>query len=395
MTGDQQAGSLVYDAWNRLVSYQIMGVGLESYQYDALNRRVVENPGVQRVLYYSSSWQVLEEDVAGTMQDQYVWSPVYVDAMIERDRPTERLYVQQDANWNVTAAISTAGSVQERYIYDPYGAPTVLDPSWNTRASSLFAWVYLHQGGRYDSLSGLYLFRHREYSAILGRWLQLDPVSYGGGDDNLYDYIQNSPASATDPSGYGPINVTNITGPTPMFEVINGDLSNPGGWWAGSGTWGQPANSASGTYSITSKSATTTVTVKGVPGAGGSCNTVQTWRAGHTSSGQINAWVLLPPKKLYTVEIRISMQLSATAGANIGGNAVIRDYWGKVVMQGNANGQKTSFKDSKILKYTIKQANLAAPAPLLHYEPTLSGQGGTKGEATATGTIEVLSVTPN
>src|SRR5262245_60103272 len=52
---------------------------------------------------------------------QYVWSPMYVDALICRDRDTdgngtmdERLYVQQDANWNVTAVISTSGSVQER-----------------------------------------------------------------------------------------------------------------------------------------------------------------------------------------------------------------------------------------------------------------------------------------
>src|SRR5207244_3840005 len=108
-----------------------------------------------------------EEDVAGTMQDQYVWSPVYVDAMIERDTPTQRLYVQQDANWNVTALINTSGNVQERYIYDPYGAVTVLDPSWNLRSGSSFAWVYLHQGGRYDSNSGLYNFRNRTYSPTL------------------------------------------------------------------------------------------------------------------------------------------------------------------------------------------------------------------------------------
>jgi RHS repeat-associated protein len=225
MTGDQQAGRLVYDAWNRLVSYQIMGVGLETYQYDALNRRVIENSGVQRVLYYSSSWQVLEEDVAGTMQDQYVWSPVYVDAMIERDRPTERLYVQQDANWDVTAVISTTGAVQERYIQDPYGGPSVLDPNWNTRASSLFAWNYLHQGGRYDSLSGLYLIRQRDYSATLGRWAQVDPIGYAGADSNLYRYVNSNPVTMTDPSGlavessFGRVFLNLVLGPCFKLEA--------------------------------------------------------------------------------------------------------------------------------------------------------------------------------
>jgi len=48
---------------------------------------------------------------------------VYVDALVERDRDpnlsgtlSERLYVQQDANWNVTALVDSTGVVQERYI---------------------------------------------------------------------------------------------------------------------------------------------------------------------------------------------------------------------------------------------------------------------------------------
>jgi len=64
---------------------------------------------------------------------QYVWSPVYVNALIERDRDAdndsvtgtngleERLYAIHDANYNVTALINTSGNVVERYVYDPYG----------------------------------------------------------------------------------------------------------------------------------------------------------------------------------------------------------------------------------------------------------------------------------
>jgi RHS repeat-associated protein len=204
-TTDQNGKSLVFDAWNRLVAYKSGGTVLVSYALDALNRRIIENPGTQRVLYYSASWQVLEEDVSGSFQDQYVWSPVYVDAMIERDRPTERLYVQQDANWNVTAVIDTTGTVQERYIYDPYGAPSFLDSSWNTRVSSLFAWNYLHQGGRYDTTTGLYSFRNRDLSAALGRWTEMDPLEFGAGDNNFYRYVDNEPSTHVDPSGLQPV----------------------------------------------------------------------------------------------------------------------------------------------------------------------------------------------
>jgi RHS repeat-associated protein len=180
------------------------GSWAEIYTYDALGRRVTENPGgtLSKSLYYSSAWQVLEEDWSGAVQVQYVWSPVYVDAMIERDRGSERFYVQQDANWNVTAIVNaTTGVVQERYVYDPYGQPTILDVNLHTLSASAFAWVYLHQGGRYDTGTGLYSFRNRDYSPTLGRWMELDPAGLNGGDANLYRYVTDDPLTQTDPTG--------------------------------------------------------------------------------------------------------------------------------------------------------------------------------------------------
>jgi RHS repeat-associated protein len=159
--------------------------------------------------YYSSSWQVLEERVGGQTTVQYVWSPVYVDALILRDRDTdadgtldERLWVVQDANFNVTAVVDDSGEVVERYIYDPFGQATVLDAEWNVRSGgSAYDWLYLHQGGRYDVISGLYHFRFRDYSPTLGRWTSLDPLSYAAGDVNLYRTVFNAPITHTDPSG--------------------------------------------------------------------------------------------------------------------------------------------------------------------------------------------------
>jgi RHS repeat-associated protein len=113
----------------------------------------------------------------------------------------ERLYVVQDANHNVTALFDNSGNVVERYVYDPFGSVTVLDAGWNVLAASAFAWVYLHQGGRYDSASGLYHFRHRDYSPTLGRWTSLDPIRYAAGDVNLYRALGNGSISRIDPTG--------------------------------------------------------------------------------------------------------------------------------------------------------------------------------------------------
>jgi RHS repeat-associated protein len=203
-TTDQNNKTLVYDAWNRLVRYN--GTTTVTYAYDALNRRVSgTSAGVTTDVYYSSSWQVLEERISGVTQAQYVWSPVYVDAMVERDVGTQRLYVQQDANWNVTAIVGKPVAtwvVQERYAYDSYGLPSFLNPTtWAQLTNSQFSWIYLHQGGRYDTTSGLYYFRNRDYSPTLGRWVQPDPLMFSAGDNNFYRYVGNNPTTALDATG--------------------------------------------------------------------------------------------------------------------------------------------------------------------------------------------------
>src|SRR5260370_33148185 len=115
-----------------------------------MTRRILQNHGTATDVYYSAEWQVLEEQVGGVSKIQYVWSPVYVDALILRDRDAdgnagngleERLWVQQDANYNVTALVNNSGTVVERYAYDPYGAVTVYDASLNVRSGgSNYAW---------------------------------------------------------------------------------------------------------------------------------------------------------------------------------------------------------------------------------------------------------------
>ena len=85
----------------------------------------------------------------------------------------------QDANYNVAAIFDNSGHVVERYVYDPFGSVRVLDGGWVERSEgSAFAWHYLHQGGRYDNVSGLYHFRYRDYSPTQGHWTSLDPMGY-------------------------------------------------------------------------------------------------------------------------------------------------------------------------------------------------------------------------
>lgn len=210
MTRDETNKTLTYDAWGRVV--RVQNGSTHNYAYDALNRRTVDQNATVKQFYYSDQWQILEErhNASTSAKMQYLWSPVYVDAMILRDRDAnnssgdgleERLYVQQDANWNVTAIVSTTGTVQERYVYEPYGTPSFYDVNWNALGSSAKDWRNLHQGGRYEAATGYYHFRNRKLSPALGRWNRQDPMGFDAGDSNLYRFVKNNPIAATDPSG--------------------------------------------------------------------------------------------------------------------------------------------------------------------------------------------------
>ena len=173
--------TFVYDAWNRLVAAKSGSTTVAAYGYDALGRRISETysgTSTTNYLYYSPQWQVIEERQNGTansnVSQQYVWGAAYIDEMVLRDTYTSgvaslRLYVQQNANWDVTALVNTSGQVVERYLYDPYGDVTILNASWVPVSGnqSAYGWRYLHQGGRLDPVTGWYDFRNRDYIPLL------------------------------------------------------------------------------------------------------------------------------------------------------------------------------------------------------------------------------------
>jgi RHS repeat-associated protein len=62
-------------------------------------------------------------------------------------------------------------------------------------------------GGLYDPDTKLVRFGGREYDAETGRWLEREPVLFGGVDANLYAYALNDPVNIIDRNG-------RIPGPT-------------------------------------------------------------------------------------------------------------------------------------------------------------------------------------
>jgi len=95
----------------------------------------------------------------------------------------------------------------------------------------------------FDAETGLYHFRHRDYSPTTGRWTTQDPLGFAAGDANLYRYVGNTPTLLVDPSGNlawfvaVPLvmsvgGFTWLTGSTALVSY-----RTTGSWWD-AGTWG-------------------------------------------------------------------------------------------------------------------------------------------------------------
>jgi RHS repeat-associated protein len=87
------------------------------------------------------------------------------------------------------------------FLQSENGQLPFLAPDWSTRSGSSYAFNILHQGGRYETVTGLYNFRNRELHPTLGRWVQTDPILFTAGDPNLYRLVGNNPTNALDPGG--------------------------------------------------------------------------------------------------------------------------------------------------------------------------------------------------
>lgn len=55
--------------------------------------------------------------------------------------------------------------------------------------------------GRENEGNGLYYYRARYYSPLLGRFINQDPLGFAGGGTNFYIYVGDTPTNGTDPSG--------------------------------------------------------------------------------------------------------------------------------------------------------------------------------------------------
>jgi YD repeat-containing protein len=195
---------LAWDYRNRLVEVQDSATGQRhTYAYDALGRRiekVVDADGTPMTTrYYYRGARVIEErNGAGTTTATYVRSldgrprAGAAGLVLEPDDRTSLVdlqmrrggtdaYYHHDDVGSVVAVSGAMGAVLERYDYDDFGTPAVLEPDHDPLAGTAIGNPYLFRGMRLDAETGFLL---RDGSARIldsraGRWLDASAGASG------------------------------------------------------------------------------------------------------------------------------------------------------------------------------------------------------------------------
>jgi RHS repeat-associated protein len=198
----QNGWSYTYDSHNRITSAYTNGTTI-SFAYDGRNRCVSRTVDSTVTFFYYDGWNLIEErDGSNGVLAWYVNGPK-IDEIVTRVVGTSNYYYHCDALGSTVALTDLNGSATERYTYDAFGKPTFKDGAGNVVSSSASGNRFLFTGREYIQQAALYDYRNRVYSPQQGRFLQIDPVRFGAGDQNLYRYVKNSAVDQRDPSGLG------------------------------------------------------------------------------------------------------------------------------------------------------------------------------------------------
>ena len=103
-----------------------------------------------------------------------------------------------DGTGSTVALTDMNQTIVNSYAYEPFGQilgqqETIPQP-----------FKFVGQYGVIAEPNGLYYMRARYYDPNVGRFISEDPLGFGGGDVNLFAYVQNNSVNRIDPSGLAP-----------------------------------------------------------------------------------------------------------------------------------------------------------------------------------------------
>ena len=192
---DAQGRSYTWDFENRLTQAVVPGTngGTTTFKYDPFGRRIQKSGPLGTTNYLYDGANLLEEvDNSGSVLARYTQTKS-TDKPLAQLRSGTVSYYQQDGLGSVTSLSNSAGALAETYTYDSYGKATA--------STGTLINPFQYTAREFDSETTLLFNRARYFDPNAGRFLNQDPIRFGGGT-NFYAYTRNNPLVRTDPFGY-------------------------------------------------------------------------------------------------------------------------------------------------------------------------------------------------
>lgn len=182
--------------------------------------------GVPTVFVFDGWKPMLEFDGAGTPR---VWN-IYgtgADEILMRVTDTDLVRYHLDRMGNVAFLLGGDGNGVEKYTYNAFGKPKIMDWSGNERSNSAFGNRFMFTGREFIRELGIYDYRNRFYHPGIGRFLQTDPTGFDAGDMNLFRYCGDDPVNRTDPLGLTDSNYVGGEGRDWRIRYVLDNYVNP------------------------------------------------------------------------------------------------------------------------------------------------------------------------
>jgi RHS repeat-associated protein len=209
--------TFVYNAQNQLVGGSLQAT------YDGLGRCVKRTvAGVTRLFTYDDWKPILEWDSSGNWVAWNVYGAGPDEILARYDSGGRHLIYKQDQHGNVVAVLGATGVVAEKYRYDAFGRPTIMNGTGTILSQTAIANRFMFQGREWIAELGVYDYRHRFYNPDLGRFLQADPTGFEAGDMNLFRYCDDDPVDGSDPTGLFDMwgKLTDFYNGNPSIDVV-------------------------------------------------------------------------------------------------------------------------------------------------------------------------------
>jgi RHS repeat-associated protein len=148
---------------------------------------------LKQLIYRDGLKPVAELDGSGALVSEFVYgSKSNVPDYVRRAGATYRVVGDHLGSPRHVVNVANASDVPFTASYASFGEVTGTGLDWMPLGLA---------GGIYDFDTGLVRFGRRDLDVTTGRWIAKDPIRWGAGRTNLYEYVGNDPINGQDPTG--------------------------------------------------------------------------------------------------------------------------------------------------------------------------------------------------